>query len=302
MTKTVRSLDSAEMGSNQKSNNGRERKSIQLRLIDEMTYELIPLKNVHEQAEFLPQASTISITCSPAKDIEATLELCEKFLSKGHNTIPHFAARMVESEEHVTRIVKRIETLGIETVFIIGGDADQRGPFNDAPGLLNSFLDKNPTIKTIGIGSYPDGHPSIPPEALSEALIKKQEMIYESNLNGYMATQMCFETETISDWLENCRKSGVTLPCHLGVPGVVDMKKLINISLRLGVGISTRYLKKNRKSVFKLLSPRGYNPNKLIAPISSRADELNISGVHCFTFNAVDSTVDWRTKTISRLI
>ncbi len=290
------------MGSNQKSNNGRERKSIQLRLIDEMTYELIPLKNVHEQAEFLPQASTISITCSPAKDIEATLELCEKFLSKGHNTIPHFAARMVESEEHVTRIVKRIETLGIETVFIIGGDADQRGPFNDAPGLLNSFLDKNPTIKTIGIGSYPDGHPSIPPEALSEALIKKQEMIYESNLNGYMATQMCFETETISDWLENCRKSGVTLPCHLGVPGVVDMKKLINISLRLGVGISTRYLKKNRKSVFKLLSPRGYNPNKLIAPISSRADELNISGVHCFTFNAIDSTVDWRTKTISRLI
>lgn len=290
------------MGSNQKSNNGRERKSIQLRLIDEMTYELIPLKNVHEQAEFLPQASTISITCSPAKDIEATLELCEKFLSKGHITIPHFAARMVESEEHVTRIVKRIETLGIETVFIIGGDADQRGPFNDAPGLLNSFLDKNPTIKTIGIGSYPDGHPSIPSEALSEALIKKQEMIYESNLNGYMATQMCFETETISDWLENCRKSGVTLPCHLGVPGVVDMKKLINISLRLGVGISTRYLKKNRKSVFKLLSPRGYNPNKLIAPISSRADELNISGVHCFTFNAVDSTVDWRTKTISRLI
>ena len=290
------------MGSNQKSNNGHERKSIQLRLIDEMTYELIPLKNVHEQAEFLPQASTISITCSPAKDIEATLELCEKFLSKGHNTIPHFAARMVESEEHVTRIVKRIETLGIETVFIIGGDADQRGPFNDAPGLLKSFLDKNPTIKTIGIGSYPDGHPSIPPEALSEALIKKQEMIYESNLNGYMATQMCFETETISDWLENCRKSGVTLPCHLGVPGVVDMKKLINISLRLGVGISTRYLKKNRKSVFKLLSPRGYNPNKLIAPISSRADELNISGVHCFTFNAVDSTVDWRTKTISRLI
>ncbi len=290
------------MRSNQKSNNGHERKSIQLRLIDEMTYELIPLKNVHEQAEFLPQASTISITCSPAKDIEATLELCEKFLSKGHNTIPHFAARMVESEEHVTRIVKRIETLGIETVFIIGGDADQRGPFNDAPGLLNSFLDKNPTIKTIGIGSYPDGHPSIPPEALSEALIKKQEMIYESNLNGYMATQMCFETETISDWLENCRKSGVTLPCHLGVPGVVDMKKLINISLRLGVGISTRYLKKNRKSVFKLLSPRGYNPNKLIAPISSRADELNISGVHCFTFNAVDSTVDWRTKTISRLI
>ena len=276
-------------------------KSTQLRLLDEMTYELIPLKNVHEQGEFLPKSSTISITCSPAKDIEATLELCEKFLAKGHTTIPHFAARMVESEEHVTRIVKRVEALGIETVFIIGGDADQRGPFTDAPGLLRSFLDNNPSIKTVGVGSYPDGHPVIPESALAESLIKKQEMILQSNLNGYMATQMCFEANTISSWLKNCRKAGVTLPCHLGLPGAVDMKKLINISLRLGIGVSSRYLKKNRKSVFKLLSPRGYNPNKLIVPISNDAEELNIAGIHCFTFNAVESTEAWRIKAMGRL-
>ena len=114
-------------------------KSIQLRLLDEMTYELIPLKNVYEQGEFLPQSSTISITCSPAKDIEATLELCENFLNKGHTTIPHFAARMVESEEHVTRIVKRVETLGIETVFIYVGAGDHRGPFRQGPGLVGAF-------------------------------------------------------------------------------------------------------------------------------------------------------------------
>ena len=291
------------MKPNQKKlTNKTNNKSTQLRLLKEMTYELIPLKNVHEQGKHLPESSTISITCSPAKDIEATLELCENFLDNGHSTIPHFAARMVESEEHVTQIIKRIETLGIETVFIIGGDADQRGPFTDAPSLLRSFLDKTPNIKTIGIGSYPDGHPSIPESALADSLVKKQEMIYESGLKGYMATQMCFETETISNWLKSCRKAGVTLPCHLGLPGAVDMKKLINISLRLGVGVSSRYLKKNKKTVFKLLSPRGYNPNKLIVPISNHAEELEITGVHCFTFNAVESTDAWRTKAMGRLV
>ena len=61
------------------------------------------------------------------------------------------------------------------------------------------------------------------------------------------------------------------------------------------------WLKKNKKTVFKLLSPRGYNPNKLIVPISNHAEELEITGVHCFTFNAVESTEAWRTKAMGRL-
>ena len=46
--------------------------------------------------------------------------------------------------------------------------------------------------------------------------------------------------------------------------------------------------------MIRLLSPGGYDPNKLIAPLSCRADELGISGIHCFTFNAVDTTESWR--------
>ena len=37
-------------------------KSTQLKLLDGMTYELIPLKNVHEQGVYLPKSSTIAIT------------------------------------------------------------------------------------------------------------------------------------------------------------------------------------------------------------------------------------------------
>jgi len=126
-------------------------------------------------------------------------------------------------------------------------------------------------------------------------------MIVEAGLEGYMATQMCFDAETIRDWLRQRRSAGLTLPCHLGVPGAVDRTKLLTISLRLGIGHSARYLKKNRASVIRLLSPGGYNPNKLVAPLSAVADELDIVGIHCFTFNAVDTTEDWRQKSLRKL-
>jgi methylenetetrahydrofolate reductase (NADPH) len=266
-----------------------------------MTYELIPLKNVHDQVAFLPANSTVSVTCSPAKTIDDTLDLCGAFADRGHTTIPHFAARMVEDEAHVDRIVQRVNDQGIRKVFVIGGDADPRGPFTDAAGFLRSFLDRRPDIDVVGIGSYPDGHSTIPEQALVAAQIEKQEMIAEAGLEGYMATQMCFEARTIRDWLTRRRAAGVTLPCHLGVPGAVDRTKLLTISIRLGIGHSARYLKKNRTSVIRLLSPGGYNPNKLVAPLAAVADELDIVGIHCFTFNAVDTTEDWRQKSLRKL-
>ena len=279
----------------------RAEKATHRRLLEGMAYEVIPLKNVHDQAGFLPPGSTVSVTCSPARTIDDTLDLCATFAELGHTTIPHFAARMCEGEEHVDRIARRVDEQDIRKVFVVGGDADPRGPFTDTAGFLRSFLDRRPGIDVVGIGSYPDGHSSIPDQALADALAEKQEMIAAAGLDGYMATQMCFDAVTIRDWLSGCRSAGVTLPCHLGVPGAIDRTKLLTISIRLGIGHSARYLEKNRTSVIRLLSPGGYNSNKLIAPLSAVADELDIVGIHCFTFNAVDTTEDWRQKSLRKL-
>ena len=276
-------------------------RAIQRSLLEGMAYELIPLKNLADQSAHLPDGATVSVTCSPAKTINDTLDLCAGYAEKGFTVIPHFAARMVESEDHVGRIVERVNAIGIRKVFCIGGDADPRGPFADAAGFLRSFLDRRPEIDVVGIGSYPDGHSTIPDQALADALVEKQELIREAGLEGYMATQMCFDAQTIGTWLAGQRAVGVDLPCHLGVPGAVDRTKLLTISIRLGIGHSARYLKKNKTSVIRLLSPGGYNPNKLIAPLSGRAHELGIAGIHCFTFNAVDTTENWRQKSLRKL-
>jgi len=75
--------------------------------------------------------------------------------------------------------------------------------------------------------------------------------------------------------------------------GVVDKSKLVSLCLRLGITESLRYLHKNTASVMTLLAPGGYDPTSLLGDIAPRAKELNITGVHCFTFNSTLNTVKW---------
>ena len=276
-------------------------RAVQQRLLEGMTYELIPLKNLADQSMFLPAGSTVSVTCSPAKTVDDTLDLCAHYGGQGFTVIPHLTARMVEDEEHVARLARRNTELGIRTVFCIGGDAEPRGPFTDTAGFLRSFLDRRPEIDTVGVGTYPDRHATIPDQALVDGHVEKQEMIREAGLGGYMATQMCFDATTIADWLKGRRDAGVDLPCHLGVPGAIDRTRLLTISIRLGIGHSARYLKKNSASVIRLLSPGGYNPSKLVEPLSGVAAELDIVGVRGITFDAVGTAEGWRQKALQKL-
>jgi methylenetetrahydrofolate reductase (NADPH) len=73
----------------------------------------------------------------------------------------------------------------------------------------------------------------------------------------------------------------------------VEKSKLISLCLRLGITESLRFLQKNTSSVMTLLAPGGYDPTDLLGKISPHAKELNITGIHCFTFNSTSNTVKW---------
>ena len=67
------------------------------------TFELVPLKNALDQAEFLPAGATVSVTASPAKGIEATVALCEQLQARGFRAVPHLSARMIRDRGHLVR-------------------------------------------------------------------------------------------------------------------------------------------------------------------------------------------------------
>jgi methylenetetrahydrofolate reductase (NADPH) len=121
-----------------------------------------------------------------------------------------------------------------------------------------------------------------------------QDLIRKAPYAKYMATQMCFDAGAIKSWLEQVCQNGVSLPVQIGIPGVMDLMKLVQISGRIGVGDSLRFLTKHTGTVFKLMS--GYKPDGLIEELSPLVGDslYNIDTFHIYTFNQVEKTEVWR--------
>lgn len=257
--------------------------------------ELIPTPKAHLQFEHLPANSVVSVTASPAKDLQATLDMAAQLIDLGHSAIPHLAARMVEGPEHVQTIARWIDAHGVRDVFVIGGDAPEPfGPYRDAAAFIRALLDARPALTRIGFGGYPDGHAAIPDAALATTLAEKQQLLDEAGVGGWISTQMCFDTAVITGWISRNRDAGLHLPIHLGIPGVIDTVKLLTMGTKLGIGASLRYLRKNRAVVSKLATPGGYDPMDILVPMASDLDRLDVAALHVFTFNQVANTVAWQ--------
>lgn len=276
------------------------------RLITDAKVELIPMKSLERAVSELRPGSHISMTCSPAKTIEDTLDEAEQLLKAGHHVTPHISARMVQRYEHLQAIHERLVGLGIREIFVVGGDADPPGCYFDAIEFLEAFLAlddangaENRQVDHIGFTSYPDTHPFITTEQLHVALHRKQQMILATGRTAHVSTQMCFSADQIRNWLKMERASGLTVPVHLGVPGVIDKTKLMTMGVRLGVGTSLRYLSKNKKALGKLMTQRSFEPDVLLKPLAGELDELGVDGIHLYTFNQVDATEQWRERTLS---
>ena len=272
------------------------------RLLRDAHIEVLPTPTIVERCADLPIGTTISVTCSPVKGISATLQVAAALADRGHIVIPHVAARMVASPAHLETIAATLDGHGIRRVFVIGGDAEKpAGPYRDAAALMRGLVAAGAGLERIGSAGYPDGHTSIPTVALAEAIVERQRILDEAGIGGWISTQMCFEVERIERWATDLRTTGVTLPIHLGVPGAVETAKLLTLGLRIGVGASLRYLRKNRTAVRKMAMPGGFDPLELIAPLAPRADALGIEALHVFTFNQLEATAAWRRDVLAEL-
>ena len=265
------------------------------RVLEDPTFELIPLKRVREQAAALPRGATVSVTASPGRDIEATVEVAIELEGIGLRAIPHLAARMIRDRAHLATLLDRLEGAGIDRAFVVGGDGDEPGEFLDGLSLLRAMADLGRLPKEVGCPCYPQGHPDIPDEALAKALRDKAPLVQ------YMTTQLCFDPKAIASFITDRRAEGIELPVKLGIPGVAEIPKLLSISARIGVKDASKFVLRNYRFVGQLLRSGGvYRPSGLLrdlAPVIADPT-ANVIGLHVYTFNNVAATEAWRSETL----
>lgn len=253
-------------------------------------FELMPFEGAEEQAAHLPAGSKVTITCSPHRGLENTLLFVEKLSEMGFRAVPHISARLISDEAHLEEIVRRLEDGGTREIFVIGGDVkDPAGTFSGTFDLLNTMSELGHGFEEVGVAGYPEGHPVISDRILRQALLDKRRYA------TYVVTQMCFNPDAILNWVFGIRQQGVALPVYVGLPGVVEWRKLLRISLKIGVGDSARFLTKNANLLMKLFKPT-YRPDDLVEELALCIGDrdYNIRGFHLYTFNQVESLEKWR--------
>ena len=260
-------------------------------------YEVFPGAGT-EQAilEWVPRELTVTVTASPARGLEPTLDLATSLAGHGYTAVPHVTARLVRDDAHLAEIVARLTAAGISDIFVPGGDADPpAGRFHSALELLEQLAEMGRPFARVGITGYPESHPKIDDDITIQSMWDKRRHA------AYLVSNLCFDPATLRRWITRVRARGVTLPLLVGLAGPVDRARLLRMAAVAGVSESARFLAGHTEWFLRLGVPGGYSPQRLLDRVSGTLTDpaAAVEGLHIFTFNQLRQTEEWRRQMLA---
>ena len=261
-------------------------------------YEVFPAKGSEQAvADWVPAGMTVTVTASPVKGLDATIDLTERLTARGYRVVPHLAARSVTGQEHLDGIVARLMAAGVDDVFVPGGDATHpAGPFDGALPLLERLAEMGRPFGRIGITGYPESHPKIHDDVTVQAMWDKRR--YAS----YIVSNVCFDAAQLGRWIGRIRARGVTLPLYVGLAGPAERSRLLRMAAAAGASESARFITRHPGWILRFWAPGGYSPDRFLdrAAAAITAPDAGVAGLHLFTFNQLQPAEQWRRAALER--
>jgi methylenetetrahydrofolate reductase (NADPH) len=261
-------------------------------------YEVLPTEDVEGLVvTHVPHEVTITITASPRRGMEATINLAERLSRQGYTVVPHLSARLIRDALHLDEILAALKEIRVDDVFVIAGDArEPAGQFPDSVSLLEAMMRAGHGLHDIGVSGYPESHSFIADDMTIQAMWDKRRIA------TYIVSNLCFDPRVIKKWVGRVRRRKVELPIHIGMAGVADPAKLLRVSTRIGIVDSARFLRGHSNWFLRTLQPGGYNPDRFVSALlpDIAAPERKVVGLHVFTFNEIEPTERWRQQMLAR--
>ncbi|MFE7854720.1 5,10-methylenetetrahydrofolate reductase [Streptomyces sp. NPDC057403] len=268
-------------------------------LLEHVRYEVLPAAATEEKVlAHVPRDVVVTVTASPVKGLEPTLELTGRLAGHGYRVVPHVPARLLRDDVHLKEVVARLREAGVDDVFVPAGDADPpAGPYDGALPVLVRLGELGAPFARVGITGYPESHPLIHDDLTVQAMWDKRAHA------TYIVSNLCFDARVLGEWIARVRRRGVTLPLYVGVAGPVQRAKLLAVATKIGVGESTRFLSRHPSWFLRFAAPGGHAPERLLerGETALTAPASGVAGLHLFTFNQIAETERWRRAALERL-
>ncbi len=215
-----------------------------------------------------------------------TLGICALIQNKYNvDAVPHVLTKGFTREETEDFLIE-LNYLGIQNVLAVRGDdtaydkpvpagrsanktsldlVKQIVDMNQGKYLEDSLLDARPSNFCIGVGGYPEKHFEAP-NLKSDIRFCKEKIDAGAD---YIVTQMFFDNKVYFNYVEQCRKEGITAPIIPGLKILTAKSHLVNIPKNFHVSL----------------------PDELVEEVNSaRAEQV------------IDIGVEWAAKQVDELL
>jgi methylenetetrahydrofolate reductase (NADPH) len=272
------------------------------KFLDGYSIEVTPnaAAKIDNFSDVLPKNTRIYIAHIAGTSIKDMVKTAKRITDEGFVPMPHFPARIIENENVLSEWINQYanEANVEEALVIAGGTNRPYGNFDSSIQLIETGIFDKANFKRIHVAGHPEGNKDIDIDKsnknVNEALSWKNEFAKRTDAKIAIATQFCFDSNTVIKWANDIHAMGIDLPIHIGIAGPAKLQTLLRYSIECGVGASIKILQRRALDFTKLLMP--YEPTTIISELAEYKEnhnDFNIEQVHFFPLGGTKTTAKW---------
>ena len=226
---------------------------------------------------------------------DRTREIVRKIHEEEGLTVMAHLTCIAHTRKELLDILQDYKEMGIENILALRGDVPRdkpdfrppQGACKYAKELVELIRDNFGDYFSIGVASYPEGHPESP-NMEWEIRFFKEKVLAGAD---FSITQMFFDNRYYYNFVERCTKAGINIPIIPGIMPITNFKQIKKFASMCGATIP--------QSLIDRMEPVEDKPEEVarigIEFATKQCEDLirnGVPGLHFYTLNRSRATLE----------